>query len=190
MHQDEASRMRAYTPIRAEDHPQLVDQVPEILRRLNDNPQHALLLLVNPILALEDLGVTVAPELETHLRNTLGFPKPRVEQIVRARERLRAQLKEALGESGPVRLPKGPRERAQLVFETLKLPPRGQAKEALTVEELRPYRKDHPLVHAMYELGRLERGALLYESRATYEAHKAGRPHHPWLARPHFRKGD
>jgi hypothetical protein len=67
------------------------------------------------------------------------------------------------------------------------LPHEGARPETLTVEELRKYRSLHPIVETLYELGRLERGALPYQSRGVYEEYKAGRPHHLWLRRLRFR---
>lgn len=183
--------MPTHPPLRLDTHEALVTAMPEILRRLDAEPEQSHLLLVNPLLRLEDVGVTLAPDLEAHVRRTLGFPKRVLEQITAVRQELRKHLAVLGGPEADVVLPKTPSERAKLVFGHLRVAgPEGAAPpDALTVEGLRPYRDAHPAVALLYKLGRLERGTLGYATRGEYEAHRAGRSHHPWIRRLRFRTG-
>ena len=174
-------------PIRLKTHEELVDHLPEILRRLNDDPETGRLTLVNPILALEDIGFELSDDLRTHLQRTLPFPEGRLRQIKEARKELRGLLRDCGGNGKPVRLPKTPRERAHLLFDTLGLKPESYDSDGLTVSRLKAYRDRHPVAKALYEVGRLERGAIIFMNKGEYEAHKAGLPHHPWLKRLRFK---
>lgn len=167
-------------------HEELTAQLSEIFRRLNTNPDIGLLTLVNPILALEDIGFILSEDLQDHVRKTLPFPKARLRRIYEARKHLRTLLAEYGGPEGTLRPPRTPRERAQLLFDILGLASDAEPPDALTVEQLRPYRDRHPVAEALYQLGRLERGVMIFETRGVYEKHKAGLPHHPWLKRLHF----
>lgn len=176
-------------PVHLRTHEELTDRLPEIFRRLNENPEIGRLTLVNPILALEDIGFFLSDDLQDHLRKTLAFPKGRVKRISEARKHLRELLASQVEKGKQVQLPKTPRERARLIFDTLGLKSEGKPSDALTVEQLRPFRHQHPIAEALYQVGRLERGTMIFESRSVYEAHKAGLPHHSWFRRLHFPEG-
>lgn len=169
------------------NHKDLVEQLPNILSEINADPVLNRLVLINPLHVLEDLGYTLSPQLQKHIRNTLGFPKPLLRRMVALRDRLRSQIREAVPDEATVRIPKSPKERAKLLFKTMALDRGGRHPEALTVEQLPQYRQLHPVVETLYELGRLERGGLTYHTRGTYEACKGGRIHHPWIKRLTFR---
>lgn len=168
---------RDYPTIEVKDHDQLVARLEEILARIDSDPELGRLLVINPILVLEDVGVTLSEQLRDHVQRTLGFPKGRVKRLYETRKR----MKELFGAAG-LTVPEAPKERADLVFDALKIAPRNDERpRALSVDEMRPYRKESPLVAALYEVGRLERGAIMFHSRGTYEEYKNGRVHHPWL---------
>lgn len=173
--------------VRLETHEELVDQLPEIFRRLNADPEIGRLTLVNPILALEDVGFELSPALHEHLQKTVPFPEGRLRQIAKARKQLRGLLRDYGGTGKPLKLPKTPRDRAKLLFKALGVTPRSDDREALTVSRLKAYADQHPVARALYEVGRLERGAIIFMTRGEYEAHKAGLAHHPWLKRLHFK---
>ena len=171
-----------YEPLTIEGHDALVEHLPEIFRRINE-ADLGRLVIINPILALEDVGVTLTPDLRSHLRRTVGFGAPRVRKIAGLRRDLKAQLRKYEGAA----LPESPRERAALIFDILKVAPRGERPEALTVEALRPY--DHPLIQSLLDLGRLERGAITFEAKEAYERYRAQpMAHHPWLKSLRFRE--
>ncbi len=172
--------------LRIATHDELVAALPEIFRRFNANPELARLLLVNPLFVLEDLNVQLSDELQDHIRRTIGFPKGRVEEIAKERKAVRQRLAELAGDGPTPAIPKTPKERADLVFDRLGVAPIGARPDALTVEDLAPYRAAHPIVAMLHNLGVLERGAITFHTRGTYEAHKEGRPHHPWLVRLRF----
>jgi hypothetical protein len=173
--------------VRLETHDELVENLPEIFRRLNDDPESGRLTLVNPILALEDIGFELSDELHTHLQKTLPFPEGRLRQIKEARAELRGLLRDCTGKDEAVKLPKTPRERAQLLFDTLGLKPESYDADGLTVSRLKAYKDRHPVAKALFEVGRLERGAIIFLTKGEYEAHKSGLPHHPWLKRLRFK---
>ena len=176
--------------VRLETHEQLVAQLPEIFRKFNASPEIGRLTLINPILALEDIGFELSEELQEHLRRTLPFPRGRVKQIQKARKHLIEQLRPYTEPGKKVRVPKTPRDRARLLFEKLELTPEAEDRDALTVTRLRRYRERHPVAAALYEHGRLERGTIIFMPKAAYASHKAGQPHHPWLKRLHFHVGE
>ena len=182
-------RSKKRTLVRLETHEELLAKLPEIFKRLNEDPEIGRLTLVNPALALEDIGFELSDDLHEHLRKTLPFPEGRLKQIKQAREDLRELLRPYAKKGKPVQLPKTPRDRAQLLFDTLGVKPESDDTDGLTVSRLRAYRKSHPVAEALYEVGRLERGAIVFMSKGDYEAHKSGLPHHPWLKRLHF-QGD
>lgn len=171
------TKARDYPKIEIKDHDELVQRLEEILARIDAEPELGRLLVINPILVLEDVGVTLSEQLRDHLQRTIGFPRGRVKRLYEARKR----MKELFGAAG-LTVPEAPKERADLLFDGLKLAPKNNERpRALSVDEMRPYRKESPLVAALYEVGRLERGAILFHSRGSYEEYKNGRVHHPWL---------
>lgn len=173
--------------VRLETHEELLDHLPEIFRRLNADPETGRLTLVNPILALEDAGFELSDDLHGHLQKTLPFPEGRLRQVAEARKELRGLLRNYGRNGKPLKLPKTPRDRAQLLFDAIGLKPKGHDRDGLTVSRVKAYGDQHPVAKALYEVGRLERGAIIFMTKGEYEAHKAGLPHHPWLKRLHFK---
>ena len=130
---DPAGRDGSWQRLEIRSHDELVARLPEIFRRLNADGERSRLLFVNPLLVLEEVGVTLSDDLEQHVRQTLGFPEGRVRKIAATRKKLRAQLSEAAAGSRSLRIPKTPQERATLVFDRLCLPHEGARPETLTV---------------------------------------------------------
>ena len=161
------------------------------------------MILVNPILALEDIGVTISEDLNKHVRETLGFPEGRINKIRELRKKVRAQLAaldHPSDKSKKNAIPRTPKARADLVFtrlglrfknENKKVPASRSAPSGLTVEQLTSYIDEHPLLADLYKLGQLERGTIVYHSKGAYQAYKKGeRIHHPWLRRLYFNVED
>ena len=157
-----------------------------IVTRLNENPDLARLVFVNPVLVLQDLGVDLSSEAKQHVMDALRFP-PRIREQTAA---LQQELRRELDELGiKARLPLSTAHRAHLLFNVLQLEPR--AEDAGTVERLAPgrtadYADAHPLVAKLAEYERIRRGALLFQSRASYEAFKRGDADYPWIDRVTF----
>ncbi len=170
--------------LRIDNHDELESQLPEISRRINSQPELGRLLLINPLLVLEDVGVLLSEELGEHVRRTIGFPKGRIRRIHEVRDRLRQLLKPQ-----GLQIPKDPTTRADLLFDHLGLEHHCEERpRTLSIDELRPYRSQSEIADALYELGRLERGAIVFHSRGSYQAHKEGRVHHPWIKSIHLRE--
>ncbi|MDJ0765587.1 MAG: hypothetical protein QNJ97_21575 [Myxococcota bacterium] len=178
------------TKQKLDTHEDLVAHLPTILARLNEDEVLNRMVLINPLLVLEDMGYVLSRELQKHIRGTLGFPQPLVDRMVKLRARLRKEICQAVPDGTPVKIPKSPKERATLLFDTLGLGCKAKKTDALTVEQLPEYTHLHPIVPTLYELGKLERGSLTYHTRGTYEAFKAGQIHHPWIKQLHFRVED
>jgi len=88
----------------------------DICRRLNEAPEVARLLLINPVLVLEDVGVTLTPAMREHVMQSLRFPKRRAERLAVLERQLREEG-EALGVT--LELPLDGERRARLVREVL-----------------------------------------------------------------------
>lgn len=152
-----------------------------ISRRFNERPEIARLVFVNPILALEDIGVELGPDVKQHVLDALRFP-PRLRE---RRAKLERELPEelaALGVSG--KLPLTARRRAQLLFDVLALEPEDEdAKDVtrLDARRLTVYAAQHAIVEKLARYEHARRGAIVFQGRATYEAFKRGDKRHPWI---------
>lgn len=152
-----------------------------ISRRFNERPEIARLVFVNPILALEDIGVELGPDAKQHVMDALRFP-PRLRE---RRAKLERELPEELGALGVSgKLPLTARRRAQLLFRVLELEPAGEDAKDLTrldARRLTAYAGQHPVVEKLAQYERAQRGAIVFQSRASYEAFKRGDKRHPWI---------
>jgi hypothetical protein len=152
-----------------------------ISQRLNANPNLAKLVLINPLLVLEDLGVEVSKEVKTHIIETLRFPPA----LVKRREALAVELKKELAAIGVHHaLPLTIENRAALVFHTLKIKPLPEdvsSIKKLSVNQLRSYKDQHPLLTKIAEYERYSKGALIFYPRSIYEQYKAGEKMLHWV---------
>lgn len=96
-------------------HRELVVRQPEIVRRLHAHPELALMLFVNPVLALRDFGIELGPEMVDHVLRSLQHP-PRLRA---RRDELEASLTKALGRPPQ---PNDPEWLASALFGQLQLP--------------------------------------------------------------------
>jgi hypothetical protein len=105
-----------YQPIQIERHRQLVGNQREIFQRINANPELSKFFLINPVMALKELGVTLSPEMTHHVlsatRHPPGFSKRRSE--------LEDRLKKATGEEPQ---PNNPEWVSEFLFKGLELEP-------------------------------------------------------------------
>lgn len=104
-------------PLPLDDHRELVTRRRELADRLEEHPEFASLLLVNPAKALEDLGVELSQEARSHLLRALRHPPG----SARRREELEERLQQEIGE--PPR-PLDGEWVSEFLFETLELRPR------------------------------------------------------------------
>ena len=153
----------------------------EISLRLNANQNLARLVLINPILVLEDLGVTLSKEVKTHIMDTLRFPPA----LVKRRDALAIELKEDLAKLNiHHKLPFTNQQRAALVFHTLKIQPQSDDEndvESLSINQLRVYKNQHPLLTKLAEYERYAKGALIFYPRSIYEQYKTGEKNLHWV---------
>jgi hypothetical protein len=103
-------------PIAIDSHRALAGKQRDIAARVAAQPDLAVMLLINPVLAFERLGVKLSPEVAHHVLHTIQHPKA----LRTRREALEARLTEALGE------PAQPTDAAwnrHLLFDLRKLAP-------------------------------------------------------------------
>jgi hypothetical protein len=160
---------------------ELAKNVKEIARRFNANPDVAKRMLMNPIYALEEIGVTLNKDMRQHVHNT--FSNPPAAQ--RMREALEAELRPELERlTGKAEIPATPEERAQLVFQHLKLTPFGpEAKnhERLEPRRLSSYASQHPIVKRLMEYEAVRKAGLVFLPRAIYDSYKRGEQRQEWI---------
>ncbi len=172
--------------IRVETERDLRRHVRAISKRLNENPDIARLVFVNPILALQDLDVELTADVKKHIMEALRFPP-------RLRERkavLEQELHGDIGELGVrMRLPLSPAQRGRLLFEVLSLEPLKE--DAGSPGRLPPgrtpaYAELHPVVAKLAEYERVRQGSVVFQSKTSYQAFKRGEKVHAWLDRVTF----
>lgn len=97
-------------------HRAILGSFQQIATRINDDPQFSVMLLINPVLALQRYGVELAPEMQSHIFHTLQH-----RSVARSRrDELEASLTKQLGE--PPR-PDDAAWLAKILFQKLKLQP-------------------------------------------------------------------
>ncbi len=176
-----------FEPIVIGAHRDLRKNIRNISKRFNENPGLARLLIVNPILAFEDVGVQMSPKVKQHIMDRLRFPP-----LLREREKkLEAELKEDLSRHKiSCKLPLTAELRAHLFFHVLKLTPLQVDTGDITRLEpnrTRSYTRQHPIVAKLADYERARQGALVFHTHETYEAYKAGRRKHRWLKSIRFK---
>jgi len=178
---------RRSEPLAINTHRDLLTNIRPICQRLNNDPDTARMLLVNPILALEDAGIQLAPEVKQHIMDSLRFPPSLVER----KEKLELELQDELTALGfPHKLPLTSEQRADLMFRVLKVKST-QAQPSAAAEigskEMRAYSRQHPLVAKLADYERLRQGRLIFYPRETYEAYKAGLKRQNWIKAVKFK---
>jgi hypothetical protein len=107
---------KAFEPIDITTHRELAVQGPEIMKRLNSRPEIAVMMFINPVLAMQDVGVRLTPELRDHVLRATQHPPA----LRKRREALEAELTETLGEKAR---PNDPAWVSDLLFKKLALKP-------------------------------------------------------------------
>jgi len=103
-------------PVTISTHKQLAAKTAEIVSRLNQDPELARLLLVNPAAAIQDAGYSLSPEILKHVLETVRHSKVTAEK----RQGLEALLEKEFGEHPQ---PLDPVWLKRALFEKLKLQP-------------------------------------------------------------------
>lgn len=84
----------AFEPLEITSHRALAAAQREVAARVDSAPELAVMLLINPVLAFERLGVKLSPEMAHHVLHTIQHPAA----LRTRRDELEAKLQEALGE--------------------------------------------------------------------------------------------
>lgn len=171
---------------------ELQREVVTILERVNQDQALARAAAANPILALEDLGYHIAPDVQPSIEHRMRFSLSTSRRL----GRLRKQIFKIAGRQFEIN---SPQELHTVLFEELRLPiPETrplQQKEQRTVkpspitapllpqvgwgtameDPLNVLAGAHPIVEPLLEYRRLEAGQPRFASREVYEAIKAGR---------------
>jgi hypothetical protein len=108
--------LHKYTELHLETRRDLAVNQAEIAKRINSDPALSVLLLINPVLAFKEFGVTVSPEVSKHIMHTLRY-LPAVQD---KHDALQTSLSEALGETPR---PTDPAWLARTLFDKLKVQP-------------------------------------------------------------------
>lgn len=173
-------------PLAIESEGDLRRNIRRISRRLDEHPDIAPLLFVNPVLALRDVGVELSPDMRRHVMDALRFP-PRLRERTAALEQ---ELGDDLRRLGvPAKLPLTPKRRADLLFRELELEPlEDDAGDPSRLDpgRTRAYARADPLVGKLAEFERLRQGSLVFQPRAVYEAYKRGDRQHRWVRSVRF----
>ncbi len=153
----------------------------EISQRMNANQYLARLVLINPILVLEDLGVQFSKEVKKHIMDTLRFPP----SLIKRREEIGVELTNDLAQINVhYTLPITNKQRANLVFHTLNIKPLPEDQNSLndlSMNQLRVYKDQHSLIMKLTEYERYSKGALIFYPRSIYEQYKTGEQNLHWV---------
>lgn len=125
--------------------PELRRRVPVILEQINADPSLALRAAANPLLALEEIGYDLSPELRTEVEQRVRFPEATRERMTELANKIHAAV------PGRFDLDE-PEDVARLLFDELQLPPLPQRVPLSTgklqqVEDIRP--KPRPKLHPL-----------------------------------------
>lgn len=175
-----------YEVVPIETERDLRKNIRKISTRFNENPELARLVLVNPILALEDVGVELSAEVKRHVMDSLRFPPRLRERLSKLEGELKGELKK-WGECDE--LPLTSERRASLLFKVLKvvpLKPDSKQTQVLKTSRTRIYRKQHEFINKLAEYERLRQGGLIFHTRNTYEEYRSGVKRHHWIKSVRF----
>jgi hypothetical protein len=149
-----------------------------IVTRLNENPEIARRALVNPIYALNEVGVQLTKEMEKHIHDTLHEPPAKKRRLAELESELKPELERLTGRA---EIPALPARRAQLLFETLNLTPTEEEhRTGVDARVLRSYVQHHPLVAKLAEHEGVRKSGLVFHRREIYEAYKRGEMKQNW----------
>jgi len=107
---------RTFEPITLETHRDLLRHQAEIAARLAAEPHVSVMLLINPVLGMERVGVRMSPEITRHVLHTIQHPTG----LRTRRDELEETLRKALGETPR---PTDPCWNAHLLFALRNLAP-------------------------------------------------------------------
>jgi hypothetical protein len=154
-----------------------------ILDRVNADPDLARAAAVNPILALEELGYTLAPEVRFEIEDRCRFEDSK---LIARRRRLRAQMFKVAGRTfnpgSPdelravlrdldVRLEGG----GECSLEQVRPLRTGPGREEPFEDPLAPLRDQHAIMPPLLEYRKIDAGRPGFAPRSLYEQIRAGK---------------
>jgi len=179
--------LQAHEPIVLKAERDLRKNIRNINQRLNDHPDIARLILINPILALQEINIELSAEVKQHIMDSLRFPPTWIAK----KEKVEQELKEALlSYHISETLPLSNSSRARILFDVIKLkcqPEDHQHKNDFPPERLPYYRNKHPLIDKIIEYERLKRGRLLFQPKGVFEDYKSGKRNLKWIKAVKFK---
>lgn len=168
-----------FKPIHVESHHDFRGHMVEIVNRLNNTPEIAKLVLVNPIYALRDINVTLSKEMEQHIFKTFSSPPAKQKRLTELEAQIKPELEKLPGKPA---IPSTPEHNAEFVFRTLGIPPLpGDSTDQLDRGRLNAYWRRHPLIPLLIEHQRVAKSGLVFFPRATYDAYKSGKLRQNWM---------
>jgi hypothetical protein len=175
----------SFEPISVKTHRDFLQNMKEIVTRLNNNPDVARLVLVNPIYALQDLGVSLSKEMQDHVFQTFHSPPAKQKRLSELEQQLRTELDKLPAKPS---IPTTPEERAKLIFHDLGVASlkKDGSEDSLDREQLLAYARRHPLIPTLIEYERVSRGGLTFFPRTIYDSYKRGEMKQSWLNSIHF----
>lgn len=160
------------SPLKIETEKDLRAQMRQICRRLDANPDLSRLLLINPVLVMEDVGVQLSDKMRTHVMNALRFPPKRLARIAELEAKI-AEHCAALGVANPLSSAATRKAAAGPAGHAVAPPAAATAAEGLP--------QDAALAEAFAEHARLRQGAMAFFPREIYEQFKRGEKRHRWI---------
>ncbi len=163
--------------------------LPSILEQINADQSLAIAAAANPLIALEELGYHIDPEIRPDIEDHLRFKPEAMTQL----KELRRQISKHAGHTFD---PNSPAELHTVLFEELKLPPgevKRDKKERLAVltattpfppqlswapkvtDPLEKLRGKHPIIEPLLEYRQLEASTPRLASKELYEEIRTGK---------------
>jgi hypothetical protein len=174
----------SFEPISVKSHQDFLKNMKEIVTRLNNNPDVARLVLVNPIYALQDLGVSLSKDMQDHVFQTFNSPPAKQNRLSELEQELRTELDKLPDKPA---IPTTPQQRATLVFKDLGVArKKDNSGDSLEREQLLAYARSHPLIPKLIEYERVSRSGLTFFPRTMYDSYKRGEAKQKWLNSIHF----
>lgn len=163
-------------PIDITDIAQLQEQVGKLLERVNADRQLALAAATNPLLALEELGFRVTPDVQREIARRSRYTRRQLVQIDASWPVL---LKQAPDFPRDIDLLSAAQIR-RVLHATLRIPderiPRDLAMPPRPAPDpLEPLRDAHPALPALLDLREVERSALQFATPELYRKVRSGK---------------
>jgi hypothetical protein len=166
-------------PLKIETEKDLRAQMRQICRRLDANPDLSRLLLINPVLVMEDVGVQLSDKMRTHVMNALRFPPKRLARIAELETKI-AEHCATLGVANPLSSA-APRKAAARPAGDAVAAPADPGVAATEVATSAAGPQDAALAESLAEHARLRQGAMAFFPREIYEQFKRGEKKHRWI---------